>query len=92
MTSLPKLVEYSSVICALVTFVAFAGFGLERRQHLDLAVLLTKALKASTLPTAIMLVASGFDADLLQQLKGMGVYLAAAGLATGFVAIKALAQ
>ena len=58
----------------------------------NLRVLIAKSLKAGTLPTSLVLVLCGFDTQVLQYLEGAEMYLVIAGLATGFVAFKAIRE
>lgn len=85
-----RFIELSSTSLVVAVFFYFWIRDSRKGASADLLVLLTKALKAATLPTAVVLVLCGFDTQILQYLTGVGVYLAVSGLATGFVAVKAL--
>ena len=87
-----QFIEWSSTSLAIGVFFFFWIRESLKGGSADLRLLLSKALKAGTLPTALVLVLCGFDTQILQYLKGVGTYLAIAGLATGFVAFKAIGE
>ena len=90
--SISHIIELASPSCAIAVFGYHWRSAARAGKDADLKSLMAKALKAGSLPTAIILVLCGFDTQLLSYLKGAGVYLTIAGLATSFVCIKAIRE
>lgn len=90
--SLAKTIEYLSTGLAIAVFAYHWRKSTKAGKDANLKSLMSRALKAGSLPTAAVLVMCGFDASLVGHLKGVGVYLSVAGLATSYVCIKAVTE
>ncbi len=79
-----------SVIFGLLFFIIILIRLLVKREEVKLEKLLTGAFSGSTIPTGLALLLCAFDPSLIQHLEGLHIYIAVAGLALIFVAIKSL--
>ena len=88
MSGFPSLAQLT------VGFALFGGvFALFRhRNTLTLEAVLGNLLAASSIPSAILLLWCAFDSSRINYMNDLGLYLAAAGVALLYVAIKEMTR
>ncbi len=82
--TLDQVINFGSVICGLVAFIALWIAHHLRKKNISLIDLLTVGMSASSLPTASLLIYGAFDNSVIPKLINVanaGVYIAFAGAA-----------
>ena len=88
--TLSTYVNLLGVSCFLL-FVAYSVIrGLLKGDHGDLEVHVGRALAASQLPSAFVLIYAGFDPSILAQLSGLNIGLTVAGVVLAWVSVKTM--
>ena len=92
-SGVPQLASYttiSSVSLAILAFLGGVAWDFKNKTSTALEVHLARAGAGGAIPTALVLILCAFRPEILSQLTGLNVPIAAAGLALLYISVKAL--
>lgn len=85
-----KILQIVSVSCSLLGCVGYVLRSYLRKRPVNLVRVLMVMLSASLIPTGVWLLLCAFDPTLLSEVSGLNLYLAVAGVALIFIAIRGI--
>jgi hypothetical protein len=83
----PIYADFTSICCALAVFLVSVGVGYRKKTPLDKHI--GRAVAASAVPSACVLILGAFDPVILIGVPGLGVHLALGGMALLYVLLRA---
>ena len=86
--SVTNYLNISSAVFFLLEVLRYTYFCLSTDEPPVLETLITNALGASSIPVALLLIASCLYPELMNNVKGINIYLAVAGVCMLFIVIK----
>lgn len=86
-----EVIGLLSVLITVLTFFSVVIYCQVKSIKIDLDELIKRALSASAIPTAMVILLCSVDLSLLQKLAGfLQIYIALAGLSLAYISIKSL--
>ena len=92
MKNLSLLLEVSTVLAGVLSFIILWIANLRAGRHNRLDALISAGVAGSSVPTGMVLIYCAFFPSAIAKLSGINVYVAFAGLALIFVAGKAIKE
>lgn len=86
--NLNTAISHATVLFGILGFIYTAIRLYRNKYEIKLETLLVGAFTGSTIPTGIILIWSAFNPSIIQQLEGINIHIAAAGLALLYIAYR----
>lgn len=86
------LIKCGPLSAALLCVLSLWGFNLRKKKACQLDDIIVVFLAGASIPTAILLIYSGFDKEILNKLVDAGIYIGLAGVALLYVGFLSLSD
>lgn len=86
--TLNMAINHATVIFGIIGFVYTAIKLYKNKYEIKLEILLVGSFTGSTIPTGCILIWSAFNPSIIQELEGVNIHIAAAGLALLYIAYR----
>ena|SRR5665213_1855431 len=83
-------IKYGPLTIALVSLVAWFAWKYLKKEPCRLEDILIVFMSGASMPTAVLLICSGFNKELLSKVSDAGIYMGLAGVALLYVGVRNL--